>query len=60
MSSIAQLATRTAHTCAGKRLGPKLVHIRHFARSTLRVNAERLNATLHETCEFGAAMRYGP
>ena len=64
MLSFAQLATRTrtvsAHMSAGGRLAPKLVHIRHFAGSTLQVNAERLNATLHETCEFGAAMRYGP
>lgn len=26
----------------------------------LRVNVQRLNDTLHETCQYGAAHRWGP
>lgn len=26
----------------------------------LRINGDRLNRTLHETCEFGTGSRYGP
>lgn len=29
------------------------------AAPALRINAARLNKTLHETCEWGAAHRYG-
>lgn len=28
--------------------------------SSLKINADRLNASIHHTAEFGAALRYGP
>jgi len=30
-----------------------------YQPGTLRIDAKRLNATLHETCEWGAAHRWG-
>lgn len=34
--------------------------IRWYTPGTLKINAERMMKTLHDTCEWGSAHRYGP
>ena len=37
-----------------------LSYLRNYTAGTVKINADRLNKTLHETCEWGADHRYGP
>lgn len=52
----------TRHTSRAFRFNAKRAFSsvpRFKAPSSLRINADRLWETLHQTCEWGAAHRYG-